>query len=159
MANINKPKLTDLRNSLFKQKCSEDNLKLVKEMIERDTEFKIDLIKGFLIACSNGSLTVLRHFLETPYLREKINLENNYGDLPSRSLSNQALIDAHLNGHSNIEDYLIFEINIDITASTRKTLKFSSAIDLIHKIEKRDLFFQMKEEEINKNKEIKKIKI
>lgn len=158
MAEIGIPKQhKDLRNLVFRQACSNNDLNKVKELIEQDTASKLDLTRGLLMACVKGSLSVVRYFLETKEINEQLKLNDYFEDSKS-TLSNRLLIQAYANEQFNIVDYLLFELKFDINKETQEHLSLYER-DLWDRIQKRDLFFEMNAEVKNKNKDIKKSKI
>jgi hypothetical protein len=136
----------DKKNTFFIKECSKNNLEHVINFIKEDKELKLNLQKGFLVACTNGCLSVVKYLSETTSVKERLDLNAPDESFQWRSISNTALIDAYSNCQSEIIDYLLFEINIDVTDSTRKSIKMSGMHDLLNKIEKRNLFFQISEE-------------
>jgi hypothetical protein len=135
----------DLRNAVFRRHCSDNNLDRVKDLIERDTESKLNLKRGFLMACIKGSLSVVKYLLETRKIKEKIDLYSPYEDNKGICTADRALINAYSNCQSNIVDYLLFEAKINISVDTINSLKANNTIDLLNKIEKRDLLIELGE--------------
>jgi hypothetical protein len=158
MAEIGIPKQhKDLRNLVFRQACSNNDLTKVQEMIEQDTALNLDLTRGLLMACVKGSLSIVRYFLETKNIREQLKI-NDYFEDEKAPLSNRLLIQAYANEQFNIVDYLLFEFKIDINEETKKHLELYEK-DLWDRVQKRDLFFEMNAEVNNENKDSPKIKV
>jgi hypothetical protein len=93
-----------------------------------------------------GSLSVVKYLLETPNVKERIDLNSKCEIFKWRSISNSALIEAYMGCHLETVDYLLFNMNINVSEDTKKSLQFSGTKDLLDKIEKRDLFFKINEE-------------
>lgn len=159
MASINKPTFNDLKNSVFRKECSNNNVERIKDLIERDNESKLDLRRGFLMACSNGSLSVVKYFIETKNIKEKLDLNGEYGEMPGNFFSNRALIQSYENSQLEVVNYLLFDVKIDIREQTREALKSNGKQELLNIIEKRDIFDEMNSQNNNENKDVKKSKI
>jgi hypothetical protein len=144
--------LNDLRNDFFRKACSDDDLFRVKDLIENDIGSKINLKRGLLTACVNGSMSVVKYLFETPTIREKIDLNSSYGEENDKPLtdytltSDRLLIDSYFNSKQEIVDYLLFDVKINVSDSTQDALRVNGTYDLLNKIEKRDLFYKLNEE-------------
>ena len=147
----------DLRNLVFRQACSSNDLHKVKELIEQDIGSNLDLTRGLLMACVKGSLSIVRYFLETKEINEQLKL-NDYFEDEKAPLSNRLLIQAYANEQFNVVDYLLFEFKININEETKRHFEQYEK-DLWDRVQKRDLFFEMNEEVKNESKDVKKPKI
>jgi hypothetical protein len=149
----------DLKNAVFRKECANNNLERVKDFVQRDTESTIDFKRAFSIACINGSLSIVKYFTETPNIKEKLDLNADCGEIKGRSFFEHLLIQSYMNCQIEIVDYLLFEVKIDVSLEMQKALQITNVADLLQKIEKRDLLFDLSENMNARNKNITKTKI
>jgi len=160
MADIGKPQIPkgDLMNAVFRAKCTEDKIEDIKRMLKEDDRGELDLDRAVLATCFHGSLTVLKHFLETPNLREKINLYTPYEAGPPHYIPDGLLLHSYFKGHPHVVDYFLYDIKFDVCRDTKNYLEFHNETELLNKIEKRDLFFLMNKEIQDNSQESKEKK-
>lgn len=145
---------------VFKLRCIEGNPEEVKSWIEENKQIQFDLTQGLLFCCVNGNFPNVKYFLETPEVRKNINLYVPYEMGPPHHVSDGVLLHSHFNGHSDIVDYLLYNVNFDVCRDTLNYLKFHQTNDLLNKIEKRDLFFKLeKEMETSEIVKVSKVKL
>jgi hypothetical protein len=118
----------------------------IKDLIEENDITHTNLTSALLGACQNGHLNCVKYLLETPVLREKINLYIHYEERQPTYVPDGALLHAHFNEHRDIVDYLLYDMKFEVNKDTIEYLKSKDQTDLLNKIEKHDVFFKLDEE-------------
>jgi hypothetical protein len=128
---------------IFKMKCSLGDANEIRKVISDNPSIEFNFTQGLLIGCVEGKLETVKCFLETPELREKVNLYVPYETGTPQYVPDGALLHSHFNNQGHIVSYLLYNIKFEVSRDTMNYLKFHQIDNLINKIEKRDLFFKM----------------
>jgi hypothetical protein len=131
---------------VFKLRCKEGSAEDVEKWINQNKSVEFNLTQGLLMACVNGNLPVVKFFIETPEIRKNVNLYVPYESGTVQYISDGVLLHSQFNGQGHIVDYLLYDVNFNVSRDTMNYLKFHNITELLQKIEKRDLFFKISEE-------------